>query len=897
MRAWKVFVFYSSHTDPGWHDLPERVMARHARYLDEVARYCDETKDQPEHRRFIFTAESAWTIDYYERHRSSAEFERLMACCRRGQLEIGALYAQVHTDLCGHEELARLTHYAARLKRRYGVPVDAAMLNDVSEGYTMGLPQVLARSGIRGLILGPGVKAVAKGIQPDLPRLFEWRTPDGSAVLVGWTPGHWTYADGTEAGFRGEETGREFEALGDAYPYDAFFRFGGKGDNEPPTLDALRLVEGYQERLDTKSIRLARVGEFIAHIRRHFPDRAPVYQGDNPNSWADGTLSLARETALYRCAQSGAIAAETLAALALAVGDGAPYPDERIADVYRTLHLYADHTWGLDLESGVGAGSRLTRHIAQGVTVDTGAEVPTGATAGAPLFAEWERNWDAKQAYAATAARLVDETAAAALAGLCARVAVPGPSLVVWNTSSWPRTDVVQATWPEGYGDDLALRDARDGRAVAWQREIDDAGAPRLVFVAEVPSMGYACVRVGREGPRTEARHRPEPEEGAGVGGDPHVIESRHYRVEADLRRGTIRSIWDKELGRELVDQGARYGLNEYIHADVTEGYEGVGGHKKAGMAHGEGTRYLPDTIEEVTTHTGPVFSTLRVRGRVTAGPAPATVTRTVMLYESLKRIDIIDDVDKAPALSKEQIYVAFPFAIPGPVATHLELPYAAMRWDRDILPGCWRGYSSVQHWLDVSGPDYGVTWSSLDAPVVCVGGITSNEWNPTWHRAYVPDNGHIYSYIMDNIWNCNYALWQGGPTRFAYRLTSHVGPCDGAEATRFGWGNAAPLRACAVDRRDGLLAADAFSALQVDTPNVLATALKRADDGRGWIVRLYETGGRARTHVRLAIGFITPRSAELNTLAEERIADLSLDGGTVAISLAAHELATVRIR
>ena len=230
-----------------------------------------------------------------------------MAVCRRGQIEVNALYAGVHTDFCGHEELARLTAYAAGLRRRYGIRVDGALLDDVSEGYTMGLPQVLARSGIRGICFGPGVKAVVRGIQPDLPRLFYWSTPDGSRVLAGWTPGFWTYAGGSAAGYNGLATIKEFEALGKAYPYDAIFRHGGYGDNGPPSEDMRQKVLSQRGQAAYPDVRMARVGDFAAYVLDHFGKDLPIFQGDNPNSWADGTISLARETGMHRRSQSGVI--------------------------------------------------------------------------------------------------------------------------------------------------------------------------------------------------------------------------------------------------------------------------------------------------------------------------------------------------------------------------------------------------------------------------------------------------------------------------------------------------------------------------------------------------------------------------------------------------------------
>lgn len=351
-----------------------------------------------------------------------------------------------------------------------------------------------------------------------------------------------------------------------------------------------------------------------------------------------------------------------------------------------------------------------------------------------------------------------------------------------------------------------------------------------------------------------------------------------------------------EELQKELVDVTADWPVNQYIHAHVDEGYRGTGDKEKAGTVDGDGVRYLPDQVEPVRTAAGPVRAALEVESRLTRGPAPARLRRRVVLYRGLKCIEFQNLVDKKASASKEQIYFAFPFALPGKVVARVELPYAMMRWDRDILPGCWRGYNSVQHWVDLSNDEYGITLSPLEAPVVSLGGINSNQWDAKWHKAHMPPNGHVFSYVMSNIWNCNYGLWQGGPATFACRMTSYRGPCDTAAAARFGWGHAAPLSARFLGKQTGTLPSVQYSAIIIDAPNVMATALKRADDGRGWIVRLYETGQLPATTALVRFNFLTPVSASLNTLSEEQVDKLELVGNTVKVQIKSNELMTVRV-
>ena len=79
-----------------------------------------------------------------------------------------------------------------------------------------------------------------------------------------------------------------------------------------------------------------------------------------------------------------------------------------------------------------------------------------------------------------------------------------------------------------------------------------------LVFVArDVPALGYRTYRL------VPAAERPAFASSLQVG--EHWLENRFYRVELDPHSGAVASIFDKELGREWVDRGARHGFNQVL--------------------------------------------------------------------------------------------------------------------------------------------------------------------------------------------------------------------------------------------------------------------------------------------------------------------------------------------
>ncbi len=879
-KDWKVYMFNATHADIGWHDFPHKIREKITGFLDIVIELCDRTRntDVP----YVYTVEHAWIVENYEKTRSRAQFKKLVDCIKRGQIDIGAMYASVHTDLCGHEELARSLLYAAGLRRRYGLTVDCALLNDVSEGYSKGLAQILAKNGIQGVVFGPGVKAASQGIAPTLPRLFYWRADDGSQVMVAWTPGFWTYLKGSVAGFRGMKTLNEFAQLKD-YPYDAMFRFAGGGDIAPPDPALIDEVRQFRKECKTEKIKLATASEFFNYIKKNFPQQIPVLQGDNPHSWADGTLSLAHETGLHKRNQHDIITAEMMATLFMEKN----YPAEQISRVYNNLLFYSDHTWGFDFDPDGRPGEikKVKRAVNQGE--DIVVEIPDGEpfTEASKFFLDYRKHWQEKKDYVYQARKDITTIQDQAFSALCSQISAADPGIVVFNPLSFVRTDVV--TLPlESDISSVQVQDRRTGKPVPCQI-VSVAGPQRnLIFLAEqVPATGYTVFDMVES---KDADAMP-------VFGRSAMIENQFYRLIMDGKTGTLLSIFDKELQKELIDPAADYGFNQYIHCNVNPFYNGSGGPEKAGIVYGEGERYVPDKVGHVESVHGPVFSSLSVPSLLSQGPAPAKVTREIRLYHNLKRIDLLNRVEKNESLFKEQIYFAFPFAVACRPELLIEQPYAFLHWEKDILPGCWRGYCSVQNFVQLSDAELAVTWCSPEAPVASFGGMNSNRWNPEWHKNFVPHNGHIYSYIMSNMWNCNYALFQGGETVLPYSFTS-AAKSDSVQSARFGWSVAHPLQAKKIMPQKGVVQSVEQSALSVDVDNVMVTAVKRAEDGRGVIIRLFEIGQKAETNFTLSVLFSRPQSARLTLLSEEDVGDLAVRGNSIHCTIKTNEVVSLRI-
>jgi alpha-mannosidase len=165
------------------------------------------------------------------------------------------------------------------------------------------------------------------------------------------------------------------------------------------------------------------------------------------------------------------------------------------------------------------------------------------------------------------------------------------------------------------------------------------------------------------------------------------------------------------------------------------------------------------------------------------------------------------------------------------------------VRPELDQLPGACKNYLTAGRWVDVSNDRYGVTWATLDAPLIEVGDITVDVDSPfgltSWIKSLQP-SARFYSYVMNNYWETNYKAEQEGVTRFRYSIRPHAS-FDSAAATRFGIERSQPLFVVPANS----FAAQLLPSVSIEPSTVIVTLLKPAEDGKGVILRLFNACDR----------------------------------------------------
>ncbi|UCD27689.1 MAG: hypothetical protein JSV03_11325 [Planctomycetota bacterium] len=183
------------------------------------------------------------------------------------------------------------------------------------------------------------------------------------------------------------------------------------------------------------------------------------------------------------------------------------------------------------------------------------------------------------------------------------------------------------------------------------------------------------------------------------------------------------------------------------------------------------------------------------------------------------------------------------------------------------------------------------MAWTPIDTPLITLCDMTAGKWLDELGLT----NGTIFAYVMNNYWFTNYKAGQDGNFTFRYSLTSGQS-MNPTAASLFGESVVSPMRAVRIHthRKDDRLPANK-SLVQVEPQSVMISTVKRADDGKGLMVRVHETAGRD-TNAILTIGFAGITRASRCDLVERIIEPIGLNNGTISLKVKASSLTTVRL-
>ncbi|MCX7007863.1 MAG: hypothetical protein NTY53_11560 [Kiritimatiellaeota bacterium] len=761
-RPWEIYVLMHSHVDIGYTDIQPNIAKKQANNVARALELIRQTKNYPVGARFKWNLEVLWPAEQFFQTATPEQRREFEQAVRDGNIGIDAMYANLLTGLCRSEELLRQLSYADKLGRQCGVKVDSMMLTDVP-GLTWGIVPALAQNRVRYISAGPNPKDRIGYVRVQWEHTpFWWESPSGKEKALYWNAqGGYNIGNHSPSIIAAwNDLAKQLEAAN--YPYNIAYMRWSKGDNGRPDETLMSFVRDWNATHASPKFIIATTSEAFHAFESRYGDKLPTYRGDMTPYWEDGAGSSSRETALNRHSADRLLQAETLWALL----NPGQYPAAEFTKAWKSVAMYSEHTWG--------AGGSIKK----------------------PDLPYVKEQWKYKRSYALNAD--------AGSRKLLNQILPAGESQTfdVFNTASWPRTDLV--TLPKDTKGDLVKDDA--GKPAPSQR----LSTGELVFLAkDVPAFGAK-------------RFTVESGQSQSVGtanADGPTLNTSLLSVKLDKATGDVISLRRAGLDVELANGS----INNYLYLP--------GGNVKDAKPSG------PATIR--VKERGPLVASLLVESDA---PGCRKLTREIRVVDGLDRIEIIDNVDKKAIRVVEGVHIGFSFNVPDPIV-RVNSPGAIGQIEKDQLPGACKNWYSVERFVDISNAKYGVTWVTADAPLMEVGGLTANlprkQPDPNVFMKTISPSSRIYSFIMNNHWHTNYKADQEGPTLFRYAIRPHAG-YDSVAAMRCGVESTLPLIAAPATGK----APDTL--VEIEPASVIATALKPSDDGKAIILRLFGASGQA---------------------------------------------------
>ncbi len=424
-----------------------------------------------------------------------------------------------------------------------------------------------------------------------------------------------------------------------------------------------------------------------------------------------------------------------------------------------------------------------------------------------------------------------------------------GQDVCVFNTTSWPRRDPVSLRLAKPAGPVCVLDS--DGRELPTQLvELSDTEAEIIFEPKAIAAFSAAGFRVAGQSPQIDNELLIEERR----------LESPYYLIEL-AADGSICRLFDKANAREVVPEGSL--------ANELQFYQDGPEHEAAWNIHAsyEKRRYdaEPEADFEILER-GPVRVRLRVKRRFRA----STFVQDLIIYRRLARLDFVTEVD----WQERQVLVkaAFALAVRSSRAT-FEIQFGAFErpthrntsWDQEKFEVC------GQRWADISEPGFGVSLL-----------------NDAKYGHDVLGSRLRLTLLRGPEWPDPEA--DLGRHRFTYSLLPHQGDWVAGETVRRAAELNIPLRVRANCRP---LASEPW--LSLEASNVIADTLKPAEDGDGWILRLYEAhGARGQLTIKTRVALL--EVLETN-LVEENEGKVEMADGAFTISMLPFQLRTFRLR
>ena len=617
--------------------------------------------------------------------------------------------------------------------------------------------------------------------------LFSWVSPDGSAIPTYRIPEAYS-CNFTDTEHMEKMLGVASDHLSEEFDF-AFRSYGVGNHGGGPTKQNIRLIQEYQQQHPEKKLIFSNIADLFEHLKEENIS-LPAWQDDLQHH-APGCYSAHTgiKNAIRR-GESDLSTAESYAVLAHSLV-GKAYPIEKLREAWQDILFLHFHD------------------IAGGCAIKDSYDDATMIEGEARLIA----------------ARVTNNALQTISWQIDTSDANKGIPVIVFNPHPWEYTGLVQFNAQanqvtDNQGQPITFQRVRSQKHSCWR--LDDT-----LFEASVPAMGYSVYYMQSDRPfsgiprpelpadtQITLSARMEHEENPFHGFfENAVLENTHLRVQFDNHTGYIRSLIDKSSGREwLAAPGAVPAVMQYT-AD-TWGHGVVGCHHLLGFF----------TDPKITIlENGPVRATVLVESRYNL----STLKQYFSLSTESKRLHVSAVVDWHE--KHKMLKMQFPIAVSNP-KSYYEIPFGVIErpCNGEEEPG--------QRWVAIGGNEGRL--ALLNDNKYAFSFVDNTMEMTILHSSVYCDHGGDRDSESDYM--------EQGEHRFSYEVMP---------TTELGWNNviraARELNVKPVNiienNHVGNLPSQ-YEGIFCNNDHVLLSAIKRAEDGSGLVLRAYETDGTAST-------------------------------------------------
>lgn len=861
-KGYTIHVCGHAHIDMNWMwNWPETVNVTH----DTFTTMNQLMDDFPE---FHFSQSQASTYFAMEQYCPEI-FEMIKKRVKSGNWEITAsMWVEGDKNIVSGESLCRHLLYTRKyMKEKFGLDPEDVKIDWSPDtfGHAHTVPSILTRGGVNRYYF-----------HRTAPHhwLFKWRSPDGSEIYAFKDRDKYCYNGPIDPADMGQmlvsftkETGLK----------DYMYVYGVGDHGGGPTRRDLRKFREASEWPIFPTIKHSSTRAFFDAVEKANP-KLPVVDADLNFTFEGCYTAQSNIKRATRVSEIILPEAEATALIAGAVGK-MDYPFDTLAMGWRHtlfnhfhdilpgsgVHATYEYSQGLFQEIQAAAGSIKTRALRQlGSKIDTSFAAPAadsifgaglgdglGGGAGDPGVPGGITAWNA---------------------------GAPGPEpVLIYNQKPWARNETVFAKiWNKEVADDRVVVKDASGKEIRGQ--VVQRGHywghnfATIAFPAEVPALGYKVYAVDNAAEPVAAngawidRKFPEGTESMIVEiNESCVMENEFLRVEMDFPSGGIKHLIDKATGFDYVPEGqlmgvleayneAHNGMSAWVIGQIMDCTPLISGGKLAVTQRG------PNRVAVRSEHKYN-NSTIAVEVGLNAG------SRQIDFKLNMQWVEIGNPEKGIPTLR-----AAFPANVKDGVPTY-EIPFGSQKRVQSVqeIPAL--------KWADLSNDKVGVTLlNDSKFGHSCV----DNTLRLTLIRSsYSPD-----------------PLPEVSDHEIKFAIVAHKGACDISAATRAGEQFNSPMSIVSTTVQKGKLPAEK-SFVEVLTPGVFMSTIKKAEDGKGIVVRVFDMEGKKTTAKIKISDLVKPDSKAVETDILERPLDKNsakMTGDTVSVALPAFGQATVKI-